>query len=80
MRVEYDETDHCCERFAQLDSWLRERDLQRDGTVGNASVRLMRASDVVTLAIARLRDDPCAFLHPRDSGCAECADAWNSIA
>jgi aminoglycoside N3'-acetyltransferase len=24
-RVEYDETDHCCERFARVDEWLVSR-------------------------------------------------------
>lgn len=79
VRVEYDETDHCCQRFAQLDGWLRERDLQRDGCVGKAPARLMRAGDVVRVAAERLRDDPCVFLHPRAAGCAECAAAWASI-
>jgi aminoglycoside N3'-acetyltransferase len=79
VRVEYDETDHCCERFAQLDEWLRERALQREGTVGNGSARLVRAAELVRVAVERLRDDPFAFLHPRDFGCAECADARASV-
>ena len=78
-RVEYEETDHCCQRFAHLDEWLRERRLQREGTVGNGSARLVRAAELVRVAVERLRDDPFAFLHPRDFGCAECADAWASV-
>jgi aminoglycoside 3-N-acetyltransferase len=79
VRIDYDETDHCCERFAQLDPWLRERGLQRDGRVGKSAARLMRAGDVVRVAVERLRQDPCVFLHSRNAGCAECAAAWNSI-
>jgi aminoglycoside N3'-acetyltransferase len=78
-RVEYDETDHCCQRFAQLDPWLRERGLQREGTVGHGSARLVRATDLVRVAVGRLGDDPFVFLHPPDAGCAECAVAWASV-
>jgi aminoglycoside N3'-acetyltransferase len=79
VRVEYEESDHCCQRFARLDPWLRERGLQHEGRVGGAEARLARSSDVVRVAVAALRADPCAFLHPRGAGCAECDDAWASI-
>ncbi len=78
-RVEYDETDHCCEGFAKLDGWLRARGLQREGTVGSATARLARASDIVRVAVAELLADPCAFLHPRGGGCDECDAAWASV-
>jgi aminoglycoside N3'-acetyltransferase len=80
VRVEYEETDHCCQNFARADGWLRERGLQREGRVGNATARLAKASDLVRLAVAALRVDPCAFLHPRGTGCGECDEAWASIA
>ena len=35
-RFEYEEIDHCCERFALVDGWLGERGLQRRGVVGHA--------------------------------------------
>lgn len=79
-RVDYRENDHCCERFALADTWLRSRGLQAEGPVGHAAARLMRACDVVAVAVAALRRDPTLFLHPRDAGCAECDDAWRSIA
>lgn len=79
VRVEYAETDHCCQQFARLDGWLRERGLQRDGRVGSAAARLMRAGDLVRVAVERLCAEPYIFLHPRDGGCAECAAAWDSI-
>ena len=47
LRIDYLENDHCCQRFAFADSWLRERGLQREGTVGTAPARLIRSRDVV---------------------------------
>lgn len=79
VRVEYDETDHCCERFQRVDGWLHERGLLAEGTVGRGAARLARASDVVRVAVEALRDDPCAFLHPRGAGCEECEAAWESV-
>jgi aminoglycoside 3-N-acetyltransferase len=78
-RVEYDETDHCCERFARVDEWLGACGLQRDGVVGGGAARLVRAADVVRVAVEQLTRDPFAFLHPRDGGCAACAEAWASV-
>jgi len=78
-RVEYDETDHCCRGFARADEWLRARGLQREGTVGRATARLMRASDLLGVAVPVLLGDPCALLHARDAGCDECDAAWASI-
>ena len=72
VRIDYGENDHCCERFALLDEWLRERGRQAEGRVGNAQARLVRARDAVSLAIERLKGDPLLFLHPSGAGCDEC--------
>lgn len=70
-RVDYVEIDHCCERFAQMDAWLRAPAQQRRGTVGHADARLARSRDVVAAALARLRANETVLLH--DPGvCAEC--------
>lgn len=76
VRVDYDEIDHCCARFAQLDDWLGAR--ERRGTVGNAPARLVRARDVVDVAVARLRGDETIFLHPAGVD-AECDEARASL-
>lgn len=75
VRVDYLENDHCCERFALLDDWLRAEGLQREGTVGHAEARLANARDVVRIAVAHLREDPLVFLHPEGEGCDECDEA-----
>lgn len=80
VRVEYRENDHCCERFAQADAWLRERGLQAEGPVGHAPARLMRARDLVAVAVGRLAHDPLVFLHGDESDCIDCALARHSIA
>ena len=78
-RIEYGETDHCCQRFAFADEWLRERGLEREGIVGNAHSRLMRSRDIVRVAMEYLGRDPLLFLHPRGE-CAECDISWTSVA
>jgi aminoglycoside N3'-acetyltransferase len=78
-RIEYGENDHCCARFALADDWLRARGLQHEGRVGNAHARLMRARDVVDVAVEQLRREPLLFLHPAGSGCAECEAARGSV-
>ena len=79
VRVEYDETDHCCQGFARADAWLRARGSQREGTVGRAHARLVRAHDLVRVSVAELARDPFALLgHAADGGCDECAQAWAS--
>lgn len=75
--VHYAEPDHCCERFAQLDAWLGDR--QRRGPVGHGTGRLMRSRDVVEVAMDRLEEDALVFLHPRGSGCEDCALAWEAV-
>ena len=79
VRIEYGENDHCCQRFALADAWLRPQGLQSEGRVGHAHARLARARDVVRLALEHLADDPLMFLHPPDAGCAECDDARRSV-
>lgn len=80
VRQDYEENDHCCQRFSLADDWLRAGGLQSEGPVGYATARLMRSRDLVSAACAELAKDPLVFLHPRGSGCAECEDAWRSVA
>jgi aminoglycoside N3'-acetyltransferase len=75
----YREPDHCCTRFALADEWLRGRGLQSEGPVANAHARLMRARDVIALALEHLKQDPLLFLHPESSGCDECDAARRSV-
>lgn len=79
MRVRYRENDHCCQRFALADDWLRERNLQAEGRVGHARARIARARDIVAVALERLARDPLLFLHPPGAGCTECDAARGSI-
>jgi aminoglycoside 3-N-acetyltransferase len=79
VRVEYEETDHCCQGFLRADAWLRTRGLQREGRVGNAEARLLRAIDLVSVAVTELAADPLLFLHPRVAGCDDCDLAWASV-
>jgi aminoglycoside N3'-acetyltransferase len=79
MRIDYLENDHCCQRFALLDDWLRDRGLQSEGQVGHAHARLMRARDVVSVVCEKLAEDPVLFLHPPDARCEECDDARRSV-
>ncbi|MDE2900148.1 MAG: AAC(3) family N-acetyltransferase [Chloroflexota bacterium] len=78
MRFEYAEIDHCCERFALVDTWLDERNLQRRCTVGHAEARLVPARNVVEVVVERLRADETAFLHPAGTD-TECDEAWASL-
>jgi aminoglycoside N3'-acetyltransferase len=80
IRIEYGENDHCCERFTLADDWLRARGLQRERRVGHAHARLVRSRDIVAVAREHLARDPLVFLHARGSGCADCGEAWKSIA
>lgn len=73
------ETDHCCRGFCQLDGWLRARGLQRDGVVGRAAARLLRARDVVEIAVERLRRDPLVLLCAPERECEECDAARASV-
>ena len=71
VRIDYMENDHCCERFALADQWLRAAALQREGQVGNAPARLARSRDIVAVASAHLAADPLLFLHEAGR-CQEC--------
>jgi aminoglycoside N3'-acetyltransferase len=75
VRIEYDENDHCCERFALLDDWLRPRALQVEGRVGHAHARLIESRAIVDTALAQLARDPLVFLHDDDAECEECRTA-----
>ena len=77
-RIDYLENDHCCERFALADDWLRAASLQREGRLGSATARLMRSRDVVRVALEALAADSMVFLHPAAAGCEECDRARQS--
>jgi aminoglycoside N3'-acetyltransferase len=79
VRIEYVENDHCCQRFALADEWLRAHGLQREGRVGNAHARLVDSRDVVGVVAEQLARDPLIFLHDEDAGCDECLEARRSI-
>jgi aminoglycoside 3-N-acetyltransferase len=79
QRLDYEESDHCCERFALVDKWLRAEGVQREGSVGRGWARLARSQDIVRVARAPLATDPLIILHQRGSGCAECDTAWAHI-
>jgi aminoglycoside 3-N-acetyltransferase-4 len=78
-RIDYGENNHCCLRFALADDWLREAGLQREGRVGHAQARLMRARDLVRLALEHLEEDRLLFLHQPEDACEECDEARASI-
>ena len=78
-RIDYLENDHCCERFALAGDWLKQKGLQREGPVGNARARLIRARDIVDVVLQQVARDPLVFLHPPEAGCEECDAARRSI-
>jgi aminoglycoside N3'-acetyltransferase len=80
VRLEYGENDHCCERFALVDDWLRAEGLQREGPVGHARARLSRSRDIVRVAVERLARDPLVFLHAPGERCEDCDAARASLA
>lgn len=79
LRVEYEENDHCCQRFALADNWLRARGAQAEGRVGYGTARLIRSREVVDAVTENLLDATCVLLHARGSGCRECEEAWESV-
>jgi len=79
VRIDYGENDHCCNRFALMDEWLKIKDLQSEGCVGYARARLIRARDIVEVALEHLAHDPLFFIHTEDEGCADCDEARKSI-
>ena len=78
-RIEYRENDHCCQRFALADDWLRARGRQFEGRVGHAHARLVRSRDIVRIACEELAKDPLVFLHASSASCAECDAARASL-
>jgi aminoglycoside 3-N-acetyltransferase len=77
--IDVPETDHCCQRFQQMDQWLRQRGLQREGPVGHGRARLIESRDVVDTAVRQLRVDPLVFLCPPEEACDECDRARASM-
>lgn len=71
-RVEYLENDHCCQRFALVDDWLREAGVQKEGRVGSAMARLSCARDIVGIVLPRIEEETLLFLHDASAGCLEC--------
>ncbi len=80
VRIDYEENDHCCQRFALADDWLRSRGLQSEGFVGHAFARLSRSRDIVAVATSELERDPLVFLHSPADDCDECDEARASTA
>jgi aminoglycoside N3'-acetyltransferase len=70
-RVDYEEIDHCCQKFSLLDQWLESQSAQRRGIVGYAEARLARSRQIVNTAVQHLAQDETVFLHP-PGVCAEC--------
>ena len=79
VRLDYLENDHCCELFRGVNDWLDNDGAQSYGTVGHAASKIVCAKDLIDIVVPRLRDDPFALIHPRDSDCSECAAAWRSV-
>jgi aminoglycoside 3-N-acetyltransferase len=78
-RYDYSEIDHCCQKFNLMDQWLEVERRQRRGIIGWAETRLARSSDIVEVALARLRENETVFLHPVGVD-IECDEARASIA
>ncbi len=79
VQVSIAETDHCCRGFHQLDGWLTARGLQREGRVGSAAAKLVRARDLVAVALEHLAVDPLVFLCAPAAACGECDVARASV-
>lgn len=78
-RVAFGENLTCCDLFCAMDAWLRSRGAQVEGRVGHAHARLMRSRAIVEEAVPRVRRDPLVFLHPAETGCADCDEARRSL-
>ena len=77
-RFDYREIDHCCQKFALVDSWLEERNLQWRGEVGHAEACLMCSRDVVSVVTKKIAENETIFLHPPGFD-EECDDARASL-
>lgn len=73
----YREPDHCCQLFRQAGNWLRAEGKQAENEAAHGTARLFSASDLIEVALPRLRRDPLVFLHRVD--CEECQAARDSI-
>ena len=80
IRIDYEENDHCCERFSLADGWLRAA---RPAIRRTHRTRLMRGSRAPATSsrspVEKLERDDRVFLHPPDAGCAECDAARRSV-
>jgi aminoglycoside N3'-acetyltransferase len=72
VRVDYEETDCCCTRFALMDEWLRARGAQSEGRIGHAHARLALSRDILVAAREAVERDSLVFLHDPEFGCDEC--------
>lgn len=77
-RLEYREIDHCCERFALVGEWLKEKGWQQQGIVGHGTAILCKSQNVVQVVLEHLRTDALVFLHPPGID-AECDEARGSV-
>ena len=77
-RVDYQETDHCCQKFNLVDRWLEARGLQRKGDIGHAEARLAQSQVIVAVVLEQLRMNDTIFLHPKGVD-VECDEARKSI-
>jgi aminoglycoside N3'-acetyltransferase len=77
-RIDYGENDHCCQNFIWVGGWLRRRGLQREGVVGYGRAQLAPSQDIVSTVVEELADNPCRFLHARET-CPSCDEAWATV-
>ena len=78
MRLDYQEIDCCCERFALVDEWLDDSGAQRCGRIGSGEARLSRSRDIVQVVLERLRANETVFLHSLGTD-ADCDEARESM-
>ncbi len=64
----------CSRGFGRLEPYIEARKAQRTILIGDASVRVLRGTDIVEIGAETLRRHPCALLcDSRD--CGWCSDA-----
>ena len=78
-RLDYQETDHCCELFNLMDGWLEPKGLLRHGPVDRGVARLADSRRIVAAALEHLRVDERVFLHPVGVD-EDCDEAQRSLA
>lgn len=79
VEVMLGETDHCCENFNEVEAWLRASGVQREGRVGHARAKLVRARALIDEVVPRLEREPLLFLCDPSAECEECDRARASI-